>query len=380
MNEPCSDLRWHQDAAAAGMSAEALLEGARLLEAGRAEGRHAGAQVYVGRHGQPVVEYATGEAAPGRPMRVDDLAPWLSASKPVTALAVAMLLDRGLVGLDDRVADHLPGFGAGKEACTVRHVLTHQGGFPGAVSHDMELEWDEVIERVRAHPAEFEPGSKAAYHPTAGWYVLGEILRRVDGRPIERFVAEEIFGPLGAEDCYMGVPAERLDALGDRMVQVQRGRTEREHYADESFIERWNGRTEITRVNPSGGIRGPARGLGLVFDLLLQRGAWQGRQLVDPRTVELFTACHRWGLPDLTLNGAALAWGLGFALHGSADLHRDYSRRVFSHSGMVSTVALGDPVHGVSCVVLTTGLLDPMTNARRLREVTGTALHALRPE
>ena len=100
---------------------------------------------------------------------------------------------------------------------------------------------------------------------------------------------------------------------------------------------------------------------------------------MDRRTVDLFTACHRWGMPDRTLMGAPLAWGLGFGLHGNADIHRDYSRRVFSHSGMVSTVALGDPDCGIACAVVTTGLLDPITNARRLREVTGTAIRAILP-
>jgi CubicO group peptidase (beta-lactamase class C family) len=92
--------------------------------------------------------------------------------------------------------------------------------------------------------------------------------------------------------------------------------------------------------------------------------------------VELFTACHRWDMPDATLMGANLAWGLGFGLHGNADIHRGASRRVFGHSGMVSSVGLGDPVWGLSCVVITTGLLDPMTNARRLRDATGGAFEA----
>ena len=98
--------------------------------------------------------------------------------------------------------------------------------------------------------------------------------------------------------------------------------------------------------------------------------------LLRRETVELFTACHRWGLPDLTLGNAPLAWGLGFGLHGNSDLPTSASRRVFCHSGMVSSVAMGDPDRHLACVVITTGLLDPMGNARRLRAVTGAVVRA----
>jgi CubicO group peptidase (beta-lactamase class C family) len=182
------------------------------------------------------------------------------------------------------------------------------------------------------------------------------------------------------EDTCMGIPPARQKVLRERLARVHLGKTERRHFASEAFIERFNGAEEIARVNPSGGVRGPARELARLYDWLLNRGEWQGRQLLDKRTVELFTACHRWGLPDATLQGAPLAWGLGFGLHGNADNHRGYSRRLFGHSGMVSTVGLGDPATGLACVAVTTGLLDPMTNARRLRELTGIALEALLPE
>lgn len=373
---PC-DVRWHADPAEAGLQRAVLEEGAAALAAGVQAGRHPGGQVAVSRHGRPVVEYAAGEAAPGVPMTVDHVVPWFSASKPATVLAVALLYDRGTLELDDPVRRFLPEFGAGKEACTLRHVLTHQGGFPGALDARNRLDWDEIIARISAHPAEYAPGSKAGYHSTTGWYVLGEVVRRIDGRPIDRFVAEEVFAPLGIAESRMGFSEPAQAALGERMAQVGLGHTEREHLADEAFIAQWNTPAEAARVNPSGGIRGPARELARLYDLLLCQGRWEGREVLDRRTVALFTACHRWGLPDMGLMGAPLAWGLGFGLHGNADVHRDYSRRVFNHSGMVSTVGLGDPVHGLGCAVLTTGLLDPMTNARRLRELTGTAVRAL---
>ena len=95
--------------------------------------------------------------------------------------------------------------------------------------------------------------------------------------------------------------------------------------------------------------------------------------------MDVFTACHRWGMQDHTLYKAPLAWGLGMQLHGNTDIHKAASRRVYGHSGMVSSVGFADPVSGLVCIIVTTGLLDAMGNARRLREVNGPALESCRP-
>ena len=358
------------------MSRARLEQGMEALLKGCEEGKHPGAQAYVSRSGRAVLEFACGEARPGRPITPDSITAWFSACKPLTAMAVAMLYDRGLLELDDPVRRYLPAFANGKESCSIRHVLTHQGGFAGAVTHPGNRSTEEIIAEICAWPDEYPPGAKAGYHPTGGWYVLGEILRIIDGRPIDRFVAEELFAPLGMADSHMGLTETERKRLEPRLALVALGNTDREPYADQAMVDAFNSEEELARVNPSGGVRGPARDLGRFYEMLLAGGEWEGRQLIDRRTVALFTACHRWDLPDQTLMQAPLAWGLGFGLFGSADMHRAVSRRVFSHSGMVSSVALGDPARELACVVITTGLLDAMGNARRLREVTGAVVEA----
>src|SRR5690606_22323590 len=101
----------------------------QALEEGIRQGLHLGAQLYVSRHREPVADGALGEERPGRPLTADHLMLWLSSTKPVAAVALAQLWERGLLEWDDPVIRFLPEFGAnGKDRITLRHLLTHTGG------------------------------------------------------------------------------------------------------------------------------------------------------------------------------------------------------------------------------------------------------------
>src|SRR5882724_7539285 len=124
------------------------------LERQRAEGLHDGAQAYVSRSGEPLLDVAIGESAPGRALERDDVMLWYSSGKPVTTAAVLQLWERGRLGLDDRVADYIEGWGAGKERVTIRHVLTHTGGFTmvgRGELFDKDVPYAEAVARIAAH-------------------------------------------------------------------------------------------------------------------------------------------------------------------------------------------------------------------------------------
>ncbi len=136
-------------------------------------------------------------------MRSDHLMLWMSSVKPVTAIAIAQMWERGLLSIDDPVARHIPEFAVnGKAAITIRHVLTHTGGFPKAALQWSDAPWDNVVAEICAGPIEagWIPGQTAGYHVACGWYILGELVRRLDGRPYSRYVRESIFEPLGMID------------------------------------------------------------------------------------------------------------------------------------------------------------------------------------
>src|SRR5581483_6983940 len=121
-----------------------------LLERQRADDLHDCAQAYVSLEGTVLLDTAIGETRPGRDARVDDLMLWYSSSKPVTTVAVLQLWEQGRLALDDPVAKYVEGWGAGKERATLRHVLTHTGGFPmlsGGETFDLDLPYADAVAR-----------------------------------------------------------------------------------------------------------------------------------------------------------------------------------------------------------------------------------------
>jgi CubicO group peptidase (beta-lactamase class C family) len=156
-----------------------------------------GSALTVLRDGQPVVELWEGwrDAARTRPWDENTLVNVYSVGKPVIALAVLLLVERGLVALDDPVARHWPSF---QTPASVRDVLTHTAGlpiFPVARPASAWGDWDLLCGDLAAAEPMWEPGTVAAEHALTYGHLLGELVRRVDGRRPAQFVAEEIAGP-----------------------------------------------------------------------------------------------------------------------------------------------------------------------------------------
>src|SRR4051812_18301619 len=190
-----------------------------------ADGLHVGAQLHVSRHGETVASLAIGEAAPGVPMSSDTLMPWFSCTKLVTGIAVAQQWERGELDLDDPVRAHIPAFtGDGRDAITVRHLLTHTAPLrpaDGPAGLMRSESWDEAIARIVATPLErdWQPGRRAGYHLRGSFFLLGEIVRLLDGdgRTFDVYVRQEIFEPLGMVDSWLALSPEQFRSYGRRM-------------------------------------------------------------------------------------------------------------------------------------------------------------------
>jgi CubicO group peptidase (beta-lactamase class C family) len=301
-----------------------------------------------------------------------------SAGKPLTVVAILQLWEQGKVGLDDRVGEYIDGWGAGKERCTIRHVLTHTGGFPNADTKlfDADVPYDEVVAHIAASPARWEPGTDAGYHPSSGWKILGAIVERVDGRPIDRYLREEVFGSIGIENMRLGIPREEQSTLGERIAPVYwRGHVLPVVDADGSLqmvpykVDQLHNEPHfIAKVEPGGGMRGPARELGHFYESLLGIGP----RVLEPRTVEVMGAVHRYGIKD-RLFRQNIPWGLGVQVAFTGGT----GRRAFGHGGMASSRALADPEFGLVMVVVSNGLAGFVEAEQRLFEVTDAVYSAL---
>jgi CubicO group peptidase (beta-lactamase class C family) len=345
------------------------------LEEGRRAGLHLGAQLYVSLRGETVADAVLGEDRPGVPLTTDHLMLWLSSTKPATAVALAQLWERGELELDDPVARHVPEFAAqGKEGITLRHLLTHTAGLRRLDVGWPEDSWDEIIARLCAMRPEprWPPGRKAGYHTASSWFLLGEVVRRVDGRPFERYVREEVFEPLDLFDSWVGMPPERWREYRQAGRIGALWNTE----ASPPQPHGWDVEERCVRCHPGGNGYGPMRELGRFYEMLLARGTLGGRRLLSPQTVEAMTARHRAGMRDQTFQHV-LDWGLGFILnssrYGAETVPYGYghhaSARTFGHSGYRSSAGFADPERGLAVALAFNGTPGNEAHERRVRAV-----------
>jgi len=165
---------------------------------------------YVG--DELVIDSWTGDARTGVAVDAATLFPVLSVSKAVTAVALHIQAERGLVDYDAPVALYWPEFGVkGKEHVTILHVLTHQSGVPGmppATTPELMANWDWMVNQLAMLDPLCPPGTKNTYATYSFGWILGEVVRRTDPmhRPFDSFVREEITEPLGIDDLWIGLP------------------------------------------------------------------------------------------------------------------------------------------------------------------------------
>lgn len=346
---------------------------AAVLAEWTASGHQIGAQVYVSRDLAPVADFAVGEARPGVPMRPDTLMLWLSASKPFAAVALARLREQGRLDFDDPVAAFIPEFAAnGKERVTLAHVLTHTAGLRFVETGWPEAPWDAIIATLCAAPVEagWTVGEKAGYSPFASWFVLGEVVRRVDGRAYADYVRDEIFLPLGMADSWMAMPPAIYRAYGDRLgVMMNTAKRPPEPSGQDTELA-------AAACRPSGGGRGPARELGRFYEMMLAEGGVPGtvNRILSPESVALLTRPHRVGMFDHTFRHT-MDWGLGFivnsARYGPDTVPYGYGPRAgprtFGHGGAQSTCAFADPDRRLVVTIVFNGQPGEPAHHRRLR-------------
>jgi CubicO group peptidase (beta-lactamase class C family) len=316
------------------MSAERLAAIDRVMGQALAAGGFPGAAVIVGRHGAVVFERGYGVVAPGGATRVDpERTPFDLASLTkvlATASAAMVLVDRGRLGLDDPVARWLPEFRDGARAqVTVRHLLTHRSGLP--VGRDLAgLSPAAARRRVLGAALEAPPGARHAYSDV-GPIVLGLVIERVTGEPLDRFVRRTLHGPLG-----MQATAFRPSrALAARTAVTARG-------GAGGVVHDGNARA-LGGVAGHAGLFAPAGDLAVFAQFMLARGRHGDAQLVREPVVRRFTER---GAHDRQ----ALGWE---TCGGGGSCGRWLGPTAFGHNGFTGTSVWIDPVRDLFVIVLT---------------------------
>jgi len=333
----------------AGLDPERLNRVYERLEQWAAEKRVPGSAIAVARNSVLVEPRGFGAGSfPDRsePMPADAVFLVASVTKPVTATAAMLLVEGGLLGLDDPVCSLVPEFrGWGKEEIRVRHLLTHTSGLPDMLPENVELRQDHAplsafVARICRCELLFAPGTEIRYQ-SMGTAMLGEIVARISGRPLRAFLQEEIFTPLGMDSTSLGIREDlRHRAAQVNIPEEQRGTD-----------WHWNSEYWQNLGVPWGGMFSTVEDLAVLLQMFLDEGEYGGRQVLGRTTARAMMADQTGSMPGLSgASRRSQAWGLGWKM-GWCDLS---SPRSFSHGGATGTLVGGDPETGLVAAVFTT--------------------------
>jgi CubicO group peptidase (beta-lactamase class C family) len=346
-----------------------------VFAANFAKGLEIGAAFSCYHRGRKVVDLWGGvaDAESGEPWQEDTLMLVFSTTKGATAICANRLAQEGLLDPEAPVATYWPAFARnGKDEITVAHVMSHQAGLAwvdGAMTAEEALSWEPVIEALEnQHPA-WEPGTRHGYHATTYGWLVGEIVRRVAGRSVGRYFAEEVAGPLGLE-FWIGLPEEYEPRVGrlvsfippgisvDTLAAEAAGEPDPVAEMFKAFLgpetalgkalfapgfaladsDVWNSRAMRAAEVPAANGITDARSVARMYAACI--GEVDGVRLLTPAQVTAATDQRTEG-PNFVLLDMDIQFGLGFMLHSSASPIG--SSASFGHFGAGGSVGWADP-------------------------------------
>jgi CubicO group peptidase (beta-lactamase class C family) len=341
---------------ALGFDPDRLARVYRFLDEATGTGRLPAAAIQIVRGGVALParafgrQYLTADSPPARP---DTIFLTASLTKPVTVTAVMLLVEQGRILLDDPVASIIPEFAVnGKEAVTIRHLMTHTSGLPDMLPDDRRLRAEqaplaEFVRRICLLPLDFTPGTNVQYQ-SCGIAMLGAVAEHLTGQPLPEFMRQMIFEPLGMPNSALG--AQELPT--ERIAQV--------NVSDEMRGTNWGWNTPYWHqfAAPWGGMFSTVADICRFAQLFLDGGAYNGMRILAPATVQAMIADQTAALPHLSAQVRATnSWGLGWRRQPPGEWSywgNLLAPGSYGHGGATGTVLWIDPQRKLVCALFTT--------------------------
>jgi Beta-lactamase class C and other penicillin binding proteins len=355
---------------------ELLPRATQLIQQGIQNGLHWGVQLFISQDFQPIVDAAIGEDAPGRPLSTETILPWLSAGKPITAAVILQRVELGQLNLDQPVSKIIPEFAAaGKEQITIKDLLTHIGALKPIATGWPRRSWQEIIEKICTSGTRRDRGDglRSAYDPARSWFILGEILQRIDlqERSVDQIVRQELLEPLGMWDTWMVVPEERMEDIRPRL-----GHT---YVSKEGVLSPAETNTELycRHCAPGGSLRGPIRDLARFYEMMLRGGVSEsGIPVLEAESIALMTTRTRVGEFDATFQHT-VDFGLGMIVNSNRygaetvpyGFGRYASENSFGHGGSQSSIGFADPERKLVLTAVANGMPGDDLHNQRFRDI-----------
>lgn len=327
---------WASPAAAA-LLPEPLAAIASTVEEAIRAGETPGAVVVIGHEGRVVQRQAFGYRGPTpqRPMTPEAVFDVASLTKVVaTTPAVLALIENGRLELDAPVARYWPEFtGRGKERISLRQLLTHYSGLrPGLPPKPAGPGYDAAIKQILADTPSQPPGARFIYSDL-NFIILGELIRRVSGEPLEVYCRRHIFEPLGMKETGFKPPK----SLGERLVPTMAGSLGVVHDPD---TRRMGG------ISGAAGLFSTADDLAVFAQAILDQGRHAGGQILSPAAIKSM-------VQPQSPAGKLPVRGLGWAIHSASG---NWSQMLppgsFGHKGFTGTLIWIDPETRTYLIVL----------------------------
>jgi CubicO group peptidase (beta-lactamase class C family) len=360
------------DPASVGMARDLAARLDSIVSAAIAEGAAPGVALAVGRWGRLIHlrGYGRIDVAPDAPAVTDStMFDMASLTKVVATTTAAMILeDEGKLDIDATVHSYLPELtDTAKARITVRMILTHSGGFEAFAPLWREYRGRaQYLEQINARPLAYAPGDSTVY---SDWdfVLMGLIIERITGVPLDQFVASRVWQPLHLRDTGFNplasgaMPADsdctaafRADHPLLARIAVTEMDTAYRHTLVHGIVHDENA-CALGGVAGHAGLFSSARDVAVFCQMLLNGGQYGGVRLIEPATVA------RWTARQSRTSSRALGWD---TLSGRSSAGRYFSPRSFGHTGFTGTSIWVDPERGVFLVLLTNRVDPTRANMR----------------